>query len=84
MQWDVPFSNLTAGPELRECFVTCKLPQQGLKLDEVALENSDVEILATWPVEVTCSCQTHLLSLHPFAACIPHGMASVPRRLWAV
>ena len=56
MQWNVPFANLTAGPELRECFVSCKLPQRGLKLDEVALENPDAEILATWPVEVTASC----------------------------
>ena len=54
LQWEVPFVNLTAGPELRECFVACKLPQQGLKIDEVALENPDAEILATWPVEVTC------------------------------
>lgn len=53
LQRDVPFGNLTAGPELRECFVTCKLPQQGLKLDEVAIEDPDAEILATWPVEVT-------------------------------
>jgi len=52
MQWDVPFSNLTAGPELRECFVKCKLPQQGLELAQIVLENSDAHILATWPVEV--------------------------------
>ncbi len=53
MQWDVPFSNLTVGPELRECFVKCNLPQQGLKLTQIVLENSDAHILATWPVEVT-------------------------------
>ena len=61
MQWDVPFANLTAGPELRECFINCKLPQRGLKLDEVALENPDAEVLATWPIEVTRFHCTRLL-----------------------
>ena len=52
MQWDVPFSNLTTSPELRECFVRCSLPQTGLKLAEVKLENRDGLVLATWAVEV--------------------------------
>lgn len=52
MQWDVPFSNLTASPELRECFVRCSLPQKELKLAEVKLENHDGLVLATWAVEV--------------------------------
>lgn len=64
VQWDVPFTNLTAGPELRECFVKCQLPQRGLKVDEVALENPDAEILATWPVEVTHSHHTPSLWWH--------------------
>ena len=52
MQAEVPFINLTAKPELRECFLKCKLPHQGLRLEHVTIESSDGQALATWPVEV--------------------------------
>ena len=48
----MPFVNLTAKPELRECFLNCKLPHQGLRLEHVTIESSDGQALATWPVEV--------------------------------
>ena len=51
-QAEVPFINLTAKPELRECFLKCKLPHQGLRLEHVTVESSGGQALATWPVEV--------------------------------
>ena len=48
----MPFINLTAKPELRECFLKCKLPHQGLRLEHVTIESSDGQALATWAVEV--------------------------------
>ncbi|CAK0784444.1 hypothetical protein CVIRNUC_007648 [Coccomyxa viridis] len=48
---EVPFINLTAKPELRECFLKCKLPHQGLRLEHVTIESSDGQALATWAVE---------------------------------
>ena len=51
-QSEVPFINLTAKPELRECFLRCKLPHQGLQLEHVVIESFDGQALATWPVEV--------------------------------
>ena len=55
MQPEVAFVNLTAKPELRECFLKCKLPHQGLQLEHVVIESSDGQALATWPVEVNAS-----------------------------
>ena len=51
-QAEVPFVNLTTKPELRECFLKCKLPHQGLRLEHVTVESSDGQALAKWPVEV--------------------------------
>ena len=56
-QAEVPFINLTAKPELRECFLKCVLPHQGLRLEHVTIESSDGQALATWRVEVHGSIQ---------------------------
>ena len=47
-----PFNLVGDGPQLRECFITCPLPQPGMSLGEVSVEGSDMEPFITWPLEV--------------------------------
>jgi hypothetical protein len=49
---ELPFSVRTEGPELRECFVTCPLPQRGLHLAELTLRAVDSSISITARIEV--------------------------------
>jgi hypothetical protein len=49
---ETPFGGVDDKPQLRECFVTCKLPKRGLALREVSVEGADGEAIVTWPLEV--------------------------------
>ena len=52
---EVPFPALSDKPQLRECFVTCRLPRPGLHLHAITLEAAEGGHLVTWPLEV-CVC----------------------------
>jgi hypothetical protein len=43
---------LSEKPQLRECFITCRLPGPGFALEDVTVEDAAGNPLVTWPMEV--------------------------------